>query len=32
MNTNLPAYALGSEEGEAFWFFRGLVTVKASAQ
>jgi quercetin dioxygenase-like cupin family protein len=32
MNTNLPAYALGSEEGEAFWFFGGLVTVKASAE
>jgi quercetin dioxygenase-like cupin family protein len=32
MNTTDPvAYALGSEEGEAFWFFGGLVTVKASA-
>jgi quercetin dioxygenase-like cupin family protein len=32
MNTTDPvAYTLGSEEGEAFWFFGGLVTVKASA-
>ena len=29
--TDSVAYALGSEEGEAFWFFGGLVTVKASA-
>jgi quercetin dioxygenase-like cupin family protein len=31
MNTDPAPYALGSEEGEAFWFFGGLVTVKASA-
>jgi quercetin dioxygenase-like cupin family protein len=32
MNTDPAPYALGSEEGEAFWFSGGLVTVKASAQ
>jgi quercetin dioxygenase-like cupin family protein len=32
MNFDPVAYALGSEEGEAFWFFGGLVTVKASAE
>ncbi len=32
MNTDPAPYTLGSEEGEAFWFFGGLVTVKASAQ
>jgi quercetin dioxygenase-like cupin family protein len=31
MNTDLTAYALGYEEGEALWFFGGLMTVKASA-
>ena len=31
MNTDPAPYVLGSEEGEAFWFFGGLVTVKASA-
>jgi len=32
MNTDPAPYARSSEEGEAFWFFGGLVTVKASAQ
>lgn len=32
MNTDPTPYTLSSEEGEAFWFFGGLVTVKASAQ
>src|SRR5215211_3375094 len=32
MNTDPAPYAYSSEEGEAFWFFGGLVTVKASAQ
>jgi quercetin dioxygenase-like cupin family protein len=32
MNTDATPYALRSEEGEAFWFFGGLVTVKASAE
>jgi quercetin dioxygenase-like cupin family protein len=32
MNTDPAQYALGPDEGEAFWFFGGLVTVKASAQ
>ena len=32
MNIDLAAYALGSEEGEPFWFSGGLVTVKASAE
>jgi uncharacterized protein YjlB len=33
MNTNPAPYVLGSEEGEAFWFFGGLVTqpIPASA-
>ena len=32
MNTTDPvAYAVGSEEGEALWFFGGLMTIKASA-
>jgi quercetin dioxygenase-like cupin family protein len=31
MSTDSAPYVLGSEEGEAFWFFGGLVTVKASA-
>jgi len=32
MNTDPAPYVLRSEEGEAFWFFGRLVTVKASAQ
>ncbi len=32
MNTNKTAYALGSEDGEAFWGFGSLWTVKASAE
>ena len=32
MNTDPAPYTLGSEEGEALWFFGGLVTVKASAE
>jgi quercetin dioxygenase-like cupin family protein len=32
MNVDPAPYTLGSEEGEALWFFGGLVTVKASAQ
>jgi quercetin dioxygenase-like cupin family protein len=32
MSTDPAPYALGSEEGEALWFFGGLVTVKASAE
>ena len=32
MNTDPTPYTLGSEEGDAFWFFGGLVTVKASTQ
>lgn len=32
MDTDLRAYALGSEEGEALWFFGTLATVKASAE
>ena len=32
MSMDPAPYTLGSEEGEAFWFFGGLVTVKASAQ
>ncbi len=32
MNTDATPYALRPEEGEAFWFFGGLVTVKASAE
>jgi hypothetical protein len=33
MNTDPAPYVLGSEEGEAFWFFGGLVTqpIPASA-
>ena len=31
MSTDPAPHVLGSEEGEAFWFFGGLVTVKASA-
>ncbi len=32
MDTDPIAYTLDSEDGEAFWFFGGLVTVKASAR
>ena len=32
MNTNLVPYALGPEDGEAFWGFGSLWTVKASAE
>lgn len=32
MNIDPAPYTLGPEEGEAFWFFGGLVTVKASAE
>ena len=32
MNTDPAPYARSSEEGEALWFFGGLVTVKASTQ
>lgn len=32
MNTNLAPYVLGSEDGEAFWGFGSLWTVKASAE
>ena len=32
MNSTKSAYALGSEEGEAFWGFGSLWTVKASAE
>ena len=32
MNTNPTPYALGSEEGEALWFFGMLVTMKATAE
>jgi quercetin dioxygenase-like cupin family protein len=32
MSTNKTAYALGSEEGEAFWGFGSLWTIKASAE
>jgi hypothetical protein len=31
MSTDPAPHVLGAEEGEAFWFFGGLVTVKASA-
>ena len=31
MNTDNAPYALGSEEGEALWFFGGIMTVKTSA-
>lgn len=32
MNTDPAPYFFGSEEGEAYWFVGGLLTVKASAQ
>ncbi len=32
MDTDPTPFALGSEEGEAFWFFGGLATLKASTQ
>jgi quercetin dioxygenase-like cupin family protein len=32
MNTTKSAYALGSEEGEAFWGFGSLWTIKAPAE
>ncbi len=32
MDMNPTAYKLDSEQGEALWFFGGLVTVKASAE
>ncbi len=32
MNTNPTPYALGSEDGEAFWFFGMLATMKATAE
>ncbi len=32
MDTNLTPYALGSEDGEALWFFGMLVTIKATAE
>jgi quercetin dioxygenase-like cupin family protein len=32
MDTNPTPYALGSEEGEALWFFGMLVTMKATAE
>ena len=32
MTTNPTPYALGSEDGEAFWFFRMLATMKATAE
>jgi quercetin dioxygenase-like cupin family protein len=32
MATTLPAYALGTDDGEALWFFGMLVTIKASAE
>ncbi len=32
METNLTPYALGSEDGEALWFFGMLVTMKATAE
>ena len=32
MNTNPTPYALGSEDGEALWFFGMLVTMKATAE
>ncbi len=31
MATNLTPFALGTDEGEALWFFGMLVTIKASA-
>ena len=32
MDANLAPYALGSEDGEALWFFGMLVTMKATAE
>jgi len=32
MNTDLTPYALGSEDGEALWFFETLATFKATAE
>ncbi len=32
MNTNPTPYAIGSEEGEALWFFGMLVTMKATSE
>jgi quercetin dioxygenase-like cupin family protein len=32
MTTNPTPYALGSEDGEAFWFFGMLATMKATAE
>lgn len=32
MNTNPIPYALGSDEGETFWGFGSLITLKASAE
>jgi quercetin dioxygenase-like cupin family protein len=32
MAPTLPAYALGTDDGEALWFFGMLVTIKASAE
>jgi quercetin dioxygenase-like cupin family protein len=32
MNTNPTAYALGSEDGEALWFFGTLIIFKATAE
>jgi quercetin dioxygenase-like cupin family protein len=32
MNTDLIPYALGSEDGEALWFFGTLATFKATAE
>jgi hypothetical protein len=32
MNTNPTPYVLGPEEGEAFWGFGALWTLKASAE
>ena len=32
METNITAYTLGHEEGEALWFFGMLVTMKATAE
>jgi quercetin dioxygenase-like cupin family protein len=32
VNIDPSPYSLGSDDGEVFWFFGGLVTVKASAE
>jgi hypothetical protein len=32
MDTNLTPYALGSEDGEALWFFGTLAIFKATAE